>query len=168
MLAECRFENHRFVAFSRLPLAIIYNPRLVSHPPAGFADLLDDGLRGQIAFANPAVSGSSFTVLATLMQALDDENALVRFADNVRGHELSGSGAVVSTVAAGEMRVGVALYETAKKRMLAGEHIAVIWPKEGTSAVPDGAAVHWKNCGALMKKRWCGRLPKVRFQSSAQ
>ena len=44
MLAECRFENHRFVAFSRLPLAIIYNPRLVSHPPAGFADLLDDGL----------------------------------------------------------------------------------------------------------------------------
>lgn len=25
MLAECRFENHRFVAFSRLPLAIIYN-----------------------------------------------------------------------------------------------------------------------------------------------
>ena len=39
------------------------------------------------------------------------------------------------------MRVGVALYETAKKRMLAGEHIAVIWPKEGTSAVPDGAAV---------------------------
>lgn len=141
MLAECRFENHRFVAFSRLPLAIIYNPRLVSHPPAGFADLLDDGLRGQIAFANPAVSGSSFTVLATLMQALDDENALVRFADNVRGHELSGSGAVVSTVAAGEMRVGVALYETAKKRMLAGEHIAVIWPKEGTSAVPDGAAV---------------------------
>ena len=131
MLAECRFENHRFVAFSRLPLAIIYNPRLVSRPPAGFADLLDDGLRGQIAFANPAVSGSSFTVLATLMQALDDENALVRFADNVRGHELSGSGAVVSTVAAGEMRVGVALYETAKKRMLAGEHIAVIWPKEG-------------------------------------
>ena len=42
MLAECRFENHRFVAFSRLPLAIIYNPRLVSRPPAGFADLLDE------------------------------------------------------------------------------------------------------------------------------
>ncbi len=42
MLAECRFENHRFVAFSRLPLAIIYNPRLVSRPPVGFADLLDD------------------------------------------------------------------------------------------------------------------------------
>lgn len=141
MLPDCRFEQHRFVAFSRLPLVIVYNPRLVSAPPEGFADLLEEGLRGQIAFADPSVSGSSFTVLATLMQALDGENTLVRFADNVRGHELSGSGEVVSTVAAGEMRVGVTLYETAKKRMLAGEHIAVIWPKEGTSAVPDGAAI---------------------------
>ena len=44
MLAECRFENHRFVAFSRLPLAIIYNPRLVTRRirfelhRAGYAD----------------------------------------------------------------------------------------------------------------------------------
>lgn len=105
-------------------------------------------------------------MLATLMQALDDENALVRFADNVRGHELSGSGAVVSTVAAGEMRVGVALYETAKKRMLAGEHIAVIWPKEGTSAVPDGAAVL---AAARMKRmrRRSFRLSSARMCSGA-
>ena len=155
MLAECRFENHRFGAFSRLPLVIIYNPRLVSSPPAGFADLLESRLRGRIAFANPGVSGSSFTVLATLIQALGDEDALGRFADNVRGHELSGSGEVVSAVAAGEMRVGVTLYETAKKRMLAGEHIAVVWPKEGTSAVPDGAAIvagcaHGENAQAFL------------------
>lgn len=30
---SCRFEAHRFVAFSRLPLVIIYNPRLVSSRP---------------------------------------------------------------------------------------------------------------------------------------
>ncbi len=83
MLESCRFETHRFVAFSRLPLVIIYNPRLVSSPPAGFADLLESRLRGRIAFANPGVSGSSFTVLATLIQALGDEDALGRFADNV-------------------------------------------------------------------------------------
>lgn len=33
MLESCRFEAHRFVAFSRLPLVIIYNPRLVSSRP---------------------------------------------------------------------------------------------------------------------------------------
>ena len=94
-------------------------------------------------------------MLATLIQALGDEDALGRFADNVRGHELSSSGEVVSAVAAGEMRVGVTLYETAKKRMLAGEHIAVVWPKEGTSAVPDGAAIvagcaHGENAQAFL------------------
>ena len=50
---------------------------------------LESRLRGRIAFANPGVSGSSFTVLATLIQALGDEDALGRFADNVRGYELS-------------------------------------------------------------------------------
>ena len=54
------------------------------------------------------------------------------------------------------MRVGVALYETAKKRMLAGEHIAVVWPVEGTSAVPDGAAIlagcaHEENAQAFIR-----------------
>ncbi|MFR2020086.1 MAG: hypothetical protein ACLS6G_06055 [Christensenellales bacterium] len=77
-------------------------------------------------------------MLATLIQALGDEDALGRFADNVRGHELSSSGEVVSAVAAGEMRVGVTLYETAKKRMLAGEHIAVVWPKEGRAPCRTG------------------------------
>lgn len=118
MLEDCRFENHRFVAFSRLPLVIIYNPRLVSTPPAGYADLLTSELCGQTAYADPMVSGSSFTALATIMQVLDGEHALERFADNVRGHVLSGSGEVVTAVAAGEMRVGITLYETAKKRML--------------------------------------------------
>ena len=57
MLEDCRFENHRFVAFSRLPLVIIYNPRLVSTPPAGYADLLTPDLCGQTAYADPMVSG---------------------------------------------------------------------------------------------------------------
>lgn len=156
MLEDCRFEEHRFVAFSRLPLVVIYNPRLVSAPPAGYADLLTPELRGQVAYADPMVSGSSFTVLATMMQVLDGERALERFADNVRGHVLSGSGTVVTAVASGEMRVGITLYETAKKRMLAGEHIAVIWPVEGTSAVPDGAAIlagcaHEENAQAFIR-----------------
>lgn len=156
MLEDCRFENHRFVAFSRLPLVIIYNPRLISTPPAGYADLLTPELCGQTAYADPMVSGSSFTALATIMQVLDGEHALERFADNVRGHVLSGSGEVVTAVAAGEMRVGITLYETAKKRMLAGEHIAVVWPVEGTSAVPDGAAIlagcaHEENAQAFIR-----------------
>lgn len=141
LLEDCRFDEHRFVAFSRLPLVIIYNPRLVDDPPQGWRDLLSPRWRGQIAFADPGVSGSSFTALATLMQALDGEASLALLADNVRGHVLSGSGEVVSAVASGAMSVGVTLHETAKKRILAGDRIEMIWPEDGTSAVPDGAAV---------------------------
>lgn len=154
VLPDCRFDAHRFVAFSRLPLVIVYNPRLVTQPPAGWADLLDASLCGQAAFADPGVSGSSYTALATIAQTLG-EDAVLALADNVRGHELGASGAALSAVAGGDMRVGVTLYETAKKRMLAGEHIAVVWPAEGTSAVPDGAAIvagcaHEENARAFL------------------
>ena len=76
-----------------------------------------------------------------MMQALDRSDVLARFAANVRGHVLSGSGDVLTAVANGVYPVGVTLYETAKKRILAGEQIGIVWPCEGTSAVPDGAAV---------------------------
>lgn len=139
--ADCAFEGSRFVAFSRLPLVIVCNPRLCGDPPAGWAQLLEPRFAGQIAFADPCVSGSSFTALATMIQALGREDALARFSDNVRGHVLADSGDVLTAVASGAYPVGVTLYETAKKRILAGEQIEIIWPEEGTSAVPDGAAI---------------------------
>ena len=139
--ADCTFAGNRFVAFSRLPLVIICNPRLVDAPPEGWEALLDPRWAGKIAFADPGVSGSSFTALATMVQALSGPDVLARFAQNVRGHVLSDSGAVLTAVANGAYPVGITLYETAKKRILAGEQIAILWPCEGTSAVPDGAAV---------------------------
>lgn len=138
---DCAFSNNRFVAFSRLPLVIICNPRLIDDPPSGWAELLDAQWAGRIAFADPGVSGSSYTALATMMQALGGADVLARFAGNVRGHVLSGSGDVINAVAGGAYPVGVTLYETAKKRILDGEQITILWPCEGTSAVPDGAAI---------------------------
>ena len=46
--------------FSALPVVLIYNTKLVrQNPPERWADLLDAGWRGRIAFADPTVSGSS-------------------------------------------------------------------------------------------------------------
>ena len=48
--------------FSALPVVLIYNTKLVrQNPPERWADLLDAGWRGRIAFADPTVSGSSCT-----------------------------------------------------------------------------------------------------------
>ena len=93
--------------FSALPVVLIYNTKLVrQNPPGRWADLLDAGWRGRIAFADPTVSGSSCTALGTLLQA-----------------------------------DGVTLEENARKAIADGLDVAIVYPAEGTSVLPDGAAI---------------------------
>lgn len=133
-----------WIPFSSLPVVLIDNPKLVgADRPAGWAELMTDRWRGRIAFADPAVSGSSYTALATLLQVLPgDEAALAAsFRGNLEGRVLGGSGLVVGAVARGEFLVGVTLEETARKALAAGMDIRMTYPREGTSAVPDGVAL---------------------------
>lgn len=130
--------------FSSLPVVLIYNPKLLYiNPPSDWASLLDPAWKGKIAFADPMVSGSSYTALCTLMQALGGEHtALVDdFARNLGGNILDSSGLVISAVAEGSCYIGVTLEETALKAVRAGYDIALVYPEEGTSDLPDGAAV---------------------------
>ena len=60
-------------------MVLIYNPVLVRmNPPEGWSSLLDPAWRGRIAFTSPAVSGSSYTALATLLQALPSSGTTSR------------------------------------------------------------------------------------------
>jgi iron(III) transport system substrate-binding protein len=140
-----RLPNSRWTEFSSLPLVLIYNTRLLSagDAPRGWADLLSGRFKGQIALASPAVSGSSYTALCTMAQALglEAEETVGKLADNLSGRVLSDSGETVGAVAGGHFLVGVTLEETARKGIAAGRDIAIVYPCEGTSAVPDGAAV---------------------------
>ena len=146
-----RLPGSKWLPFSSLPVVLIYNPKLIGDSiPAGWESLLDPVYRGRIAFARPDVSGSSYTALATLLQALpgDDDELLRRFFENLGGNILSGSGEVVGAVSDGSCLVGITLEETAKKGIAAGEDIAMAYPAEGTSDVPDGVAV-LKGCAHL-------------------
>lgn len=130
--------------FSSLPVVLIYNPKLLfSNAPVGWESLLDEAWRGKIAFADPAVSGSGYTALCTMIQALDGEPAelIDAFAENLDGNILDSSELVIGTVAEGNCYIGVTLEETALKAVRAGYDIAIVYPKEGTSDLPDGAAV---------------------------
>ena len=71
--------------FSVLPVVLIYNTKLLADGQITcWQDLLQPGLRGKIAFADPGVSGSSFTALVTLLQAVGGEtdDTLQQFAYN--------------------------------------------------------------------------------------
>ncbi len=139
-----RSADGSYSPFSVLPVVLIYNTKLVRmNPPTGFESLLDPAWRGKIAFADPAVSGSSYTGLCTLLQALkgDWNEDLDCFAVNLNGRLLGSSGEVVGAVAEGSCYIGLTLEETALKGIASGYDIAIVYPEEGTSALPDGAAV---------------------------
>lgn len=144
ILGQFRSPDDLWTPFSALPVVLVYNPKLVGQGEiARWEDLLDPGLRGKIAFPDPAASGSSFTALVTMLSALGGgrDETLRRFAQNLDGVQLASSGMVPTAVAGGDALVGVTLEETALKRMAEGENIAMVYPEDGTSCVPDGSAL---------------------------
>ena len=83
-----RSDEGLWTPFSCLPLVLVYNTRLVSEGElTGWADLLDPRWKGRIAFADPTVSGSSYTAALTLFSCIegDDWDILAALAANLDG-----------------------------------------------------------------------------------
>ncbi len=142
--SSVREEGDLWTPFSSLPVVLIYNPRLIdSDALSGWADLLDQRWKGRIALADPAVSGSSYTAVLTLLQCLpgEDWTLLGELAENLDGTILDDSGEVPEAVSDGLCYLGVTLEETALRAMDQGADIAIVYPEEGTSNVPDGCAL---------------------------
>lgn len=156
---DLRPEGDRWTPFSSLPVVLIYNTKLVAEGAVtGWADLLDSRWRGRIAFADPAVSGSSYTAMATMLSCLSGEDwtILKRFAENLDGTVLEDSGDVVAAVNVGTASLGVTLEQTALKQRAQGADIAIVYPREGTSNLPDGTALvagapHGENARAFLE-----------------
>lgn len=139
-----RPEGDRWTPFSSLPVVLIYNTRLVSPGElTGWKDLLEERWRGKIAFADPAVSGSSYTAAITMLLCLDGDiwENLEKFEKALDGNIIKDSGQVVTAVDTGSCWVGITLEETALKRQSQGANIAIVYPVEGTSNLPDGTAL---------------------------
>lgn len=140
-----RTASHKWTAFSVLPIVFIYNDKLV-YPvaaPRTWKELQTDRWQGKVAFADPSRSGSSYTALCTMMQALPGEKdeLLQNFFLTLGGSTSANSGAVLDEVNAGRKLVGITLEETARKRIAEGADLGILYPQEGTSAVPDGTAI---------------------------
>lgn len=151
-------ESHLWTPFSVLPMVIVYNKKLVAeNEVTDWRDLLLEQWRGRIAFADPNTSGSSYTAIMTMIQCLgrDEPDITERFADNLQNKLLPKSGDVIEAVENGSLYLGITLEEIALKRMAEGADIAIVYPREGTSAVPDGSAIlknaaHAANAGLFL------------------
>ena len=141
-------EDGMWTGESPLPMILMYNKKLVSEGdvPTGWGDLINPKWKGQIAYADPAKSGSSYTILCTMLTAFGKDDGkgwefIKEFVANLDGKILGSSGDVYKKVADGEYAVGLTLEKEAIKYVQAGADVGIIYPSEGTSAVPDGIAL---------------------------
>ena len=134
-----------WIGESPLPMVIIYNKTLIDEAdvPTTWEGLCDEKLKGQIAFASPAKSGSAYTQLCTMLfsqPSLDEGWAMVeKFIANLDGKIQDSSGNCHKLVAAGEYAIGVTIEKSA---VLYNDNpdIGYIYPA-ANSAVPDGVAL---------------------------
>lgn len=141
-----------WVGESPLPMVIMYNTNLVPEDkaPTSWGDLLNEEFKGKIAMADPARSGSAYTILLTMIQAYGKDDGkgwdfVKDFHDNLEGKILDSSSKVYKGVNDGEYSVGLTLEKEAIKYVEAGGPVKIVYPSEGTSAVPDGVGLI-KNC----------------------
>ena len=134
-----------WIGESPLPMVFIYNKTLIdeANVPTTWEGLCDEKLKGQIAFASPAKSGSAYTQLCTMLfsqPTLDEGWAMVeKFIANLDGKIQDSSGNCHKLVAAGEYAIGVTIEKSA---VLYNDNpdIGYIYPA-ANSAVPDGVAL---------------------------
>ena len=150
---QFRSATDVWTPFSALPVVLIYNEKLLSPEELGsWKDVLAPKYKGKIAMANPAYSASAFTGLLSFEKAVQEETdstedsdgdkeILPRIAKQLDGKEYADSGEVPEAVADGSKLVGITLEETALKYMAKGENIGIVYPKEGTTVVPDAGAI---------------------------
>lgn len=138
-----------WIGESPLPMVFIYNKTLIDEAdvPTTWEGLCDEALKGKIAYASPAKSGSAYTQLCTMLfsqPTLDEGWALVeKFIANLDGKIQDSSGNCHKLVASGEYAMGVTIEKSA---VLYADNpdIGFLYP-EKNSAVPDGVALI-KNC----------------------
>lgn len=137
--------NDMWIGESPLPMVFIYNKTLIDEAdvPTTWEGLTDPALKGQIAYASPAKSGSAYTQLCTMLfsqPTLEEGWALVeQFIANLDGKIQESSGNCHKLVAAGEYALGVTIEKSA---VLYSDNpdIGYVYPASD-SAVPDGVAL---------------------------
>ena len=140
--AQQQAEQSRFrtVGIYSGPLGFGYNPELLAKKklpvPKSWADLLKPEYRGEIQVANPASSGTAYTMVATLVQLMGEEQAfdyMKQLHRNISQYTRSGTGPI-KAVARGETSVSISFVHDAPGEKMQGFPVETVTPSEGTGA----------------------------------
>jgi iron(III) transport system substrate-binding protein len=122
------------------PLGFGYNTELIAKKklamPKSWADLLNPALKGEVQVANPASSGTAYTMVATLVQLMGEDKAfeyLKQLHKNVSQYSRSGTGPI-KAVARGESVVSISFVHDGPGEKINGFPVETVTPSEGTGA----------------------------------
>lgn len=132
---QAEAAGHRTVGIYAGALGFGYNSTMVTeNPPACWADLLDPRFDDDIQVANPNSSGTAYTLLATLVQIMGEDEAfafLGQLDENVSQYTQSGA-APIRAAATGETAIGIVFMHDAVAQAVQGAPITAVAPCEGT------------------------------------
>ncbi len=133
-------SQYRTVGIYSGPLGFGYNPELLAKKklkaPASWADLLKPEFKGEIQVANPASSGTAYTMVATLVQLMGEDKAfdyMKRLHPNIAQYTRSGTGPI-KAVARGEATVSISFVHDGPGEKMQGFPVETVTPAEGTGA----------------------------------
>ena len=122
------------------PLGFGYNTELLAKKklavPKTWADLLNPAFKGEIQVANPASSGTAYTMVATLVQLMGEDKAfdyMKALHKNISQYTRSGTGPI-KAVARGEATVSISFVHDGPGEAMQGFPVATVTPAEGTGA----------------------------------
>jgi iron(III) transport system substrate-binding protein len=133
-------SKFRTVGIYSGPLGFGYNPELLAKKklpvPKTWADLLKPEYKGEIQVANPASSGTAYTMVATLVQLMGEDKAfdyMKQLHRNISQYTRSGT-APIKAVARGETSVSISFVHDGPGEKMQGFPVETITPADGTGA----------------------------------
>jgi iron(III) transport system substrate-binding protein len=133
-------SKYRAVGIYSGPLGFGYNTELLAKKklavPTSWNDLLNPTLKGEIQVANPASSGTAYTMVATLVQLMGEDKAfeyMKALHKNISQYTRSGTGPI-KAVARGETTLSISFVHDGPGEKMQGFPVETVTPAEGTGA----------------------------------
>lgn len=137
---QAQQSGYKTVGIYSGPLGFGYNTELLAKKKLGIPktwnDLLKPEYKGEIQSANPASSGTAYTMIATLVQLMGEDQAfeyLKKLHKNIGAYTRSGTGPI-KAVARGETTVSISFVHDGPGEKAQGFPLETITPADGTGA----------------------------------
>lgn len=112
--------------------------------PTSWKDLIDPKYKGEVIMSSPAVSGTNYAVVNSLLQTMGETAGWKYFEDlnkNIDYYGRRGSDPLNKVVTTPEYAIGISYIDKTFDQQLAENDASVVYPTDGIPWGPDGLAV---------------------------